>query len=343
MSDEHPRTTTSAVWYGIDDLRLEERPVPPLGPDDVLVEVAACGVCATDLHLVDGSIRFYDPPRVLGHEIGGIVRATGSAVRHVRRGDAVALDTSVPCGTCYHCREGAPFFCPERRSVFAGFSEVVVVPAEVVYALPAGVEPVVGALAEPLSCALHAVERAPLRAGDVVAVLGAGAIGLLVVAVARIAGAARLVVSDPEPSRRDLAIRMGATRVVDPSREPLDDVVRELTSGRGADCVFEAAGVQATVDQALRLPRHGGTVVQVSVPMTGVTLALPAYELFARELTIRGSFIRTTEFRRAVELLATLDLAPLITERFALSQVKAAFEAARHRRGARVLVGPGVG
>jgi L-iditol 2-dehydrogenase len=343
MSDEHARTTTSAVWYGIDDLRLEERPVPPLGPADVLVEVAGCGVCATDLHLVDGSIRFYDPPRVLGHEIGGTVRAAGTAVRHVRPGDAVALDTSVPCGTCYHCREGAPFFCRERQSVFAGFSEVVVVPAEVVYPLPPGVAPVVGALAEPLSCALHAVERAPLRAGDTVAVLGAGAIGLLVVAVARIAGATRLIVSDPEPSRRDLARRMGATHLVDPAREPVDDVVRQLTGGRGADCVFEAAGVQATVDAALRLPRHGGTVVQVSVPMTGVTLALPAYDLFARELTIRGSFIRTTEFRRAVDLLTTLDLAPLITERYPLSQVKAAFEAARHRRGARVLVGPASG
>jgi threonine dehydrogenase-like Zn-dependent dehydrogenase len=127
--------------------------------------------------------------------------------------------------------------------------------------------------------------------------------------------------------------------VVDPSRESLDDVVAEVTAGRGVDTVFEAAGVQAAVDQALRLPRRGGTVVQVSVPMMGVTLTLPAYELFARELTIKGSFIRTTEFRRAVELLATLDLTPLVTERFPLAQVTRAFEAARSRRGLRVLVG----
>jgi L-iditol 2-dehydrogenase len=331
--------TLSAVWYGVDDLRLEERPLPPVGATDVLVDVAACGVCATDLHLVDGSIDLYAPPRVLGHEVGGTVRAVGAGVRHVRPGDAVALDTSVPCGTCYHCREGAPFFCPDRVSVFAGFAESIVVPGAVVYPLPAGLDPVVGALAEPLSCALHAVDRAGLRAGDTAAILGAGAIGLLVLAVARLAGATRVVVSDPEPERRATAQRMGATRVVDPRQESLEEVVGAVTGGRGVDTVFEAAGVQATVDQALRLPRRGGTVVQVSVPMTGVTLAMPAYDLFARELTIRGSFIRTTEFRRAVDLLATLDLAPLITERFPLTEVRRAFEAARSRRGLRVLVG----
>jgi L-iditol 2-dehydrogenase len=340
MSEENAMgTSLSAVWYGVDDLRLEPRPVPPLGSGDVLVKVDACGVCATDLHLLDGSISLYAPPKVLGHEIGGTVRATGPAVHHVRPGDAVALDTSVPCGTCADCRDGAPFFCADRQSVSAGFSEVVVVPGAVVYPLPVGVDPVMGALAEPLSCALHAVERAPLRAGDTVAIIGAGAIGLLVLAVARTAGASRTIVSDPEPARRAVARRMGATRVVDPARESLDEVVRELTEGRGVDTVFEAAGVQVTVDQALRLPRRGGTVIQVSVPMSGVVLALAAYDLFARELTIRGSFVRTNEFRRAVELLATLDLAPLITERFPLTEVRAAFEAARSRQGLRVLVG----
>ncbi|MBI2216761.1 MAG: zinc-binding dehydrogenase [Candidatus Rokubacteria bacterium] len=338
-----PSRTLSAVWYGVGDLRLEERPVPALGPTGVLVEVRACGVCATDLHLLDGTIRFYDPPRVLGHEVGGVVRAIGASVRHVRPGDAVALDTSVPCGTCFHCREGAPFFCPDRTSVFAGFSERAVVPASVVFPLPPGVDAATGALAEPLSCALHAVERAALHPGDTVAILGAGAIGLLVLAVARLAGATRLIVSDPEPLRRTIAERLGATHTVDPVAQSPVDVVAQLTGGRGADCVFEAAGVQATVDEAVRLPRRGGTLVQVSVPGTGVTFALPAYDLFARELTIKGSFVRTTEFRRAVELLGVLDLVPLITERFPLGDVRAAFEAARGRRGVRVLVGPAAG
>src|SRR5512132_4313772 len=124
MSEENATgTSLSAVWYGVDDLRLERRAVPRLGPGDVLVKVDACGVCATDLHLLDGSISLYAPPKVLGHEVGGTVRATGPAVHHVRPGDAVALDTSVPCGTCGGWPDGAPFFWAGRQFVSGGFSE----------------------------------------------------------------------------------------------------------------------------------------------------------------------------------------------------------------------------
>jgi len=168
---------------------------------DVLVEVVACGVCATDLHLLDGSISLYVAPKVLGHEVGGVVRRTGSAVTHVRPGDAVALDTSVPCNTCFYCREGRPFNCPNRVPVAAGFSEYNVVPASVVYKLPAGVPPEIGALAEPLSCAMHAVGRGEIRPADTVAIVGAGALGLLVLAVARLSGATQVVVSDLDASR----------------------------------------------------------------------------------------------------------------------------------------------
>ena len=334
-----PTSTLSAVWYGTHDLRLEERPLPPLGPADVLVDVVGCGVCATDLHLLDGSIRLYDPPKVLGHEVGGVVRAVGPAVRLVREGDAVALDTSVACQACFFCREGQPFMCPNRVSVAAGFSERTVVPESVVHKLPAGVPAAMGALAEPLSCAIHAVERAELRPADTVAIIGAGALGLLVLAVARLSGATHAVVSDLDASRRALAERLGATRAIDPTTEDMLSVVRSLTDGRGADVAFEAVGAQVTLEQAFVLPRQGGTLVQVSVPPTSARFSLPTYELFARELTIRGSFIRTTEFRRAVEMLGTLDLAPLITRRFGLQDIHAAVEAARGRQGVRVLVG----
>lgn len=332
-------STLSAVWYGTGDLRLEERPVPPLGPLDVLVDVVGCGVCATDLHLLDGSISLYAPPKVLGHEVGGVVRAVGASVTHVVPGDAVALDTSVPCNTCFYCREARPFMCPNRISVAAGFSEVNVVPASVVYKLPDGLAPEMGALAEPLSCAMHAVGRGEIRPADRVAIVGAGALGLLVLAVARLSGATDVVVSDLDASRRELATRLGATRTVDPSQEDLLSVVREMTEGRGVDCAFEAVGAQATLEQAFELPRPGGTLVQVSVPPTTARPALKAYELFSRELTIRGSFVRTSEFRRAVELLGTLDLAPLITRRFALRDIDKAIESARSRQGIRVLVG----
>src|SRR5579859_2437316 len=192
-----PTSTLSAVWHGTGDLRLEQRPLPTMGPGDVVVDIVGCGVCATDLHLLDGTISLYAPPKVLGHEVGGVVRAAGEAVTHVAPGDAVALDTSIPCNTCYYCREGRPFMCPNRVSVANGFAEVNVVPASVVYKLPAGLAPETGALAEPLSCAMHAVERGEIRPADRVAIVGAGALGLLVLVVARLSGATEVVVSDP--------------------------------------------------------------------------------------------------------------------------------------------------
>jgi 2-desacetyl-2-hydroxyethyl bacteriochlorophyllide A dehydrogenase len=335
-----PTKTLAAVWHGTNDLRLEELPLPALGPHDVLIDVAACGVCATDLHLLDGSMALYAPPKVLGHEIGGTVLATGAAVKHVKPGDAVSPDTSVPCRSCFYCQEGLPFLCPDRVSVAAGMAQYTVVPGEVVYRLPAGVEPATGALAEPLSCAIHAVERADLRPSDAVAIVGAGALGLLILTVSRLAGATRVIVSDPDAGRRALADKMGATRTVDPTREDLKAVVGELTGGRGVDCAFEAVGAPATIQQAFTLPRRSGTLVQVGVPAAAATVTLPAYEIFGRELTIRGSFIRTTEYRRAVELLGSLDLTPLITQRFPLREVSAAFKAAHGRQGIRVLVGP---
>src|SRR3984893_1719157 len=209
MTTDVRTATLTAVWYGIGDLRLEERPLPPLGVADVLVDVVGCGVCATDLHLLDGSISLYPPPKVLGHEVGGVVRVVGASVTHVVPGDVVALDTSVPCNTCFYCREARPFMCPNRISVAAGFFGVNLVPASVVYKLPAGWPPEMGALAEPLSCAMHAVGRGEIRPADRVAIVGAGALGLLVLAVVRLSGATRVVVSDPDASRRALAQRLG--------------------------------------------------------------------------------------------------------------------------------------
>jgi 2-desacetyl-2-hydroxyethyl bacteriochlorophyllide A dehydrogenase len=336
-----PTKSLSAVWYGAGDLRLEERPVPEIGPQDVLVDVVSCGVCATDLHLLDGSIGLYAPPRVLGHEVAGIVSAVGDNVSHVKKGDAVALDTSVACNTCFYCREARPFMCLNRVNVGAGFSEYNVVPASVVYKLPPGLKPELGSLAEPLSCAMHAVSRAELRPTDSVAIVGAGALGLLVLIVARLSGATRSVVSDLDATRRELAAHFGASRVVDPATEDLVAVAKEMTDGRGVDCAFEAVGSAATIEQAFNLPRRGGTLVQVSVPPTAARVALPAYELFSRELTIKGSYIRTTEFHRAVDLLGTLDLSPLVTRRFELRGIHDAIAAARGRQSIRVLVGPG--
>lgn len=336
-----PETTRAVVWYGPNDLRLEELPLPPLGPRDVLIANVACGLCATDVHAVDGLIPFYTPPRVLGHEVAGRVVAVGEGVRGLASGQAVAVDTTLGCGACFYCQEGKRFTCPWRSAYASGMAQYQVAPDGVVYPLPAGLPIELGAFAEPLSCCLHAVEISELRAGESVAIVGAGAIGLLTLLAARLAGATTAVVADLDAARRELALRLGATLAVEPTRDDLRAAVREATGGLGADRVFEAVGAAATVEAAIPLARRGGTVTVIGVAPSDAEVRIRPYELFEREITLRFSYIRAFEFRRAVALLPHLDLAPLLTRHFPLERAAEALEAARRREGIKVQIRPG--
>jgi threonine dehydrogenase-like Zn-dependent dehydrogenase len=335
-----PGEMACAMWRGVDDMRLERQPVPVPEGREVLVRVAACGICATDLHLLDGSIPLYTPPRVLGHEMSGRVVAVGPDVRSVGVGAAVAIDPNMSCGSCFYCQEALPYMCPQRVSMIGGFAEYLRVPEQTVHPLPAGIPVEYGAIAEPLSCCLRATERAGLRAGGTVAVVGAGTIGLLIVQLAKRSGAALVAVSEPDAERRALALRLGADLAIDPLSDDPRELLLEQTRGIGVDVAFEAVGAVVTAQTAISLPRRSGTVVLIGVPPATAELTLRSYELFERELTIRTSFIRAYEFRRAVELLAVLDVEPLLGTRFPLERIHDAFAAAGSRQGVKTLVTP---
>jgi L-iditol 2-dehydrogenase len=331
---------TCAMWRGKDDMRIERLPVPTPTGRDILLRVAACGICATDLHLLDGSIPLYKPPRVLGHEYSGTVVAVGPDVTTLEVGDAVAIDPNIPCGACFFCHEAQPYMCPNRTSTIGGFAEYHLVPEQTAHRLPAGVPVEYGALAEPLSCCLHAFDRAAPRQGERIAIVGAGTIGLLLTQLARRSGAALVAVSEPDPERRALAERLGATLTIDPLAEDPRERLLAATGGIGVDHAFEAVGSARTVTTAISLPRRGGTVILVGVSPGDAEITLRPYDLFERELTIRASFIRAQEFRRAVELLAVLDVEPMLGRRFPLPEIHAAFENAASRGGIKTLVVP---
>ncbi|MBI4493038.1 MAG: alcohol dehydrogenase catalytic domain-containing protein [Chloroflexi bacterium] len=339
--DSGLRTHLCAVWHGPGDVRLERRPVPTPSGDEVLVRVAACGLCGTDLHLVDGSLGLYQPPRILGHEVAGTVEAVGPQVRHLRPGDGVALDTTISCGACFYCREARPFLCPHRQAVFGGLAEYLALPERQAYRLPRSLPLEAGVLAEPLSCCLHALELAQVRPGGTVAVLGAGPMSLLLLQVVRLSGASVRLATSRDSARRALALRMGATHVVDPRAESLLERALEATDGLGVDSVFEAAGTLETVEQALALPRRGGTVVLVGLLPQDARLSLSPYDLVVRELTLRGAFVRALEFQRAVALLPQLDLEPFLSQRVPLAELHRALDLARQRSTPKVLVCPG--
>src|SRR6202171_4681874 len=223
-----PMEQLCAVWHGKHDLRLERRPVPALGTRDVLLEVALCGVCGTDVHIVEGEYPLVKPPRVLGHEFSGTVRGVGSGVTSVHPGARVAVDPTLSCGACFYCRQGLPLMCENRVSHHGGLGEFVVLPEQTVYPLPASVSLVVAALAEPLSCCLHTIDLAGIRPGASVAVVGAGTIGLMLLQLARRAGATRILVSEPSSVKRDIARRLGADVLVDPLHEDVQAAARDM-------------------------------------------------------------------------------------------------------------------
>jgi L-iditol 2-dehydrogenase len=329
-----------AVWYGKHDLRLERRPVPALGARDVLVEVALCGVCGTDVHIVEGEYPLVRPPRVLGHEFSGTVREIGSGVTSVRSGDRVAVDPTLSCGGCFYCRMGLPLMCENRVSHHGGLGEFVVLPEHTVYPVPAGVSLELAALAEPLSCCLHTLNLSGIRPGDSVAVVGAGTIGLMLLQLARRAGATRILVSEPSAVKRQVAQRLGADVVVDPLHDDLQAAARHMCGGRGVDVALEAVGARQTVIDAIALPRRGGTVVLMGVASPTTEVPIRPFDMFERELTIKGAYIREFEFQRTLELLPLLELQSLITDRFPLSSAVEAVANVKAGRGIKTVVEP---
>jgi L-iditol 2-dehydrogenase len=328
-----------ATWRGGSRFTIDEAPEPVAGPGQVVVAVGAAGICGTDIHATQGLFP-WTPPMVLGHEYTGVVQAVGRGVSRRLVGRAVACEPSYGCGTCGECREGRVSQCPRCVRV-GGFAERVALPARCVHALPRGLDPVTAALAEPAACCLAGVETARLRRGATALVIGGGIMGLLTMVLARRAGARRLVLSDPIEERRRIARRLGASVVVDPTRESLRERVMALTAGRGADVVFEAVGKPELVAEALALTRPTGHVQLVGVNPKGSRLDLDLWDVHYREITIGGAFGRGPAFRRALTALPRLGVDRLVTARFALKDAAEAFVHASAGRGAKTVITPG--
>jgi 2-desacetyl-2-hydroxyethyl bacteriochlorophyllide A dehydrogenase len=334
-------STRAAVWHGGSRLELESWDLPELGADDVLVEISACGLCGSDLHVLDDGFPGLEPPVVLGHEPSGTVAAVGSRVDGFAAGDVVTWEPNVVCGECFQCREGEDVnLCEHKLRVSGSFADRTVVPRRALHHLPPGCSREEAIMAEPLSCALYAFERAGLRLGQSVAIIGSGTIGLLLLLLARRAGAGSILVSDPNARKRAVARQLGADEVVDPVREDLGEAGIGLTGGRGFDCAFEAVGRPRAVEDALRLCRPGGHAVLVGASQPDETAALDLVSLQRRDLTVSACWVRRYSFQRAVALLPSLPLAGLLTHEVPLHSVGEAIRLLREGEAIKVAVIP---
>lgn len=303
------------VWVGEDRFEVQEHPKPVPGPGEVRVRVEACGVCLTDVHNIQGAFGPSQPPRVLGHEFGGLIDELGPEV------------TSVAVGT--------PVTCAAR----GGFAEYVVLPAERAFPLPAGASVDEAGFVEPMLCCSTAIQNANLPIGSDVLVTGAGPMGLILLQLVRRGGAVRVIVSEPNSSRRELAGRLGADVVIDPSSTDVPGQVRELTGGRGVDAAFETAGVPRPLTDCVAAATHGGAVVLVGVNGRTARFELELHDFHFRELRLIGSYGGGRGgFQAAAGWLGQIQLQPMISHRFGLAELAEAFAVARAGAGCKVLV-----
>lgn len=313
---------------------------PAPGPGQVVLRVDHCGVCGTDVHVLDGAFAPARYPVIPGHEICGEVVALGREVAELREGDLVVVDPSGECGRCEHCREARPNLCVEfggpGLTRDGGCAEYVVVDAAKAYRLPEGVDPRVATLAEPLSCALRGMDRLPQRMGSSYLVYGAGTMGALLAQLARHAGASSVAVVETSEPRRHRALQLGADAVA-ASADELD---------RAAwDIVIDASGAPRAIEDALRRVRRGGTYLQCGVAPAEATVPFTPARVAADELTIVGSMGIRGTFGRALALLArddVIDAGAMVTHRLGLDDYTEAIGLLRSGDGLKIQVAPTV-
>lgn len=329
-------------------LSLCELDPGPLAEDEVLIDVAACGVCGTDLHLFHGEEGAGSStlPLIMGHEFSGTVSAVGSAVRGFRPGDRVCVDPNLYCGECFQCRRGNVHYCEYAQaygvSMYGGFAQQCRVREKVVYHIPDRLSLEHAALVEPVACCLHGIDRANIRPGGTVAVIGLGSIGQLILQLAKWSGAANLIAIEPQAQKREAALRLGATLAIDPTA---GDVKAELSKAgiRSVDTVIECVGRGNTMELAVDIAGRGATVVLFGLTPPGTEIKVkPLEQVFRKELIITSSFVNPECSDRVIDLLAAgrLDLDAVITDRVPLDRAAEVFTDDRYRAHGKILILP---
>jgi len=294
------------------EFEFGEVPRPELGPDEVLVKVKACGICGSDVHGFDGTSGRRIPPIIMGHEASGEIAEVGAAVTQWRPGERVTFDSTVYCGQCAYCRDGQVNLCTHRRVLgvscgeyrqHGAFAEYVKVPARILFALPDHLSFEQAAFAEPLSIALHAVERVDPQPGDTALVIGAGVIGLLVLQVLKMKGCGTVFVSDLNEARLAIAQATGGDAVFVPTSCDVVGEVRLRTGGEGCDVTMECVGFGPAVQTAIGAARKGGKVGLVG--NLAASCDLPLQQVVTRELSLHGSCASSGEYQSAVDALAS--------------------------------------
>jgi len=320
----------AALLKGPYDIEIIDVEKPEPKPGEVLIRVARCGICGSDLHAYKGKHPDFAIPLIPGHEFSGVVEDVGESVEEVKKGDRVTVEPLKICGKCYYCKRGEYNQCLKFGVLGAqtngAFTEYIAVQERWVYKIPDKMSFEEGAMVEPTAVAVHAVRRAGI-VGDTVLVLGAGTIGLLIMQVAKALGADTVVITDIVDWKLDFAKKLGADYALNPTRDNLKDVINGITDGLGVDTSFEAVGSNVTLSQALENTRKGGRVVIVGVyekPMVEIN----AMKIVNKELEVFGSIVYRWDYPKAIKLIeqGRVNAKSLVSDVIPLEKIKEGFE-----------------
>jgi len=345
----------AAVYHGPNDLRVEEVPVPKIGPGELLIKVLSASICGTDLRIFHGNHRMYSPGtvRIPGHEVVGNIAKVGKGLTGMRVGDRVFIAPNMGCGHCAQCVSGNNNLCANYDAVGVtidgGFAQFMRVPANSiqqgnVIKVSENVDPAVAALMEPFACVLRGQNALHIKPGEVVLIIGAGPIGVMHTKLAKMRGAGRVIVSEPMPERAAQVKRMGADRVVNPVEENLQAVLSEESNGRGADAIIVAAPVHAAQESTLTLAAIGGRINFFGgLPKDKPTINFDSNLVHYKELIITGTTAcSTNDCWQATQIVNSglIDLSDLVSQRFPLRDTVNAFAAAEDRKSLKIVLKP---
>lgn len=334
----------AAVYHGKQDLRVEQVADKELKDNEVLIQVKFCGVCGTDIHIFngDGGSFAVNPPLIPGHEFSGVVANVGANVKSVKIGDRVSADPNDMCGECYFCKNARQHFCTNNigigTTMDGGFAEYVVMREKQVYKFSDKLSFIEAAMAEPISCCLHGIDLCEIKSGDTVLVMGGGPIGMIMMQLAKNAGASKVIMSEPVAEKRELALKLGATKVINPMEEDVQKVLSEYCAN--VDVVIECVGNIHTQADAVKFAGMCATIMYFGLASPEDSFPIKPDDIFKKELKITSSFINPYTFERAIQVLESkaIDLESLITNIVPLDNIADVFTKEEYRRTGKVMI-----
>lgn len=337
----------SAVFYGRHHIEVEEHELPTVGAHDVLIKVKACGVCGTDVHIYEGDKGAAEvtPPTILGHEFSGVVTQVGEEVTNCKVGDRVCIDPNCYCGACDPCRNGVAHFCEHMigygTTVNGGFAEYCSVNERQVYKLGEHTTFEQGAMTEPVACCLHGIDMCEIKPGHQVAVIGGGMIGLLMLQLARLAGAAKIALIEPVESKRKIGRKLGADVCIDPMTENVKERLNEAGM-TWINTVIECVGRTSTIEQAIDIAGNKAVVMMFGLTKPDETVAVKPYEVFKKEIELKASFINPYTQQRALRLIDSgkLDVSSMVYDVCGLDKLEEILSTPALRAKGKYIISP---